>query len=282
MSRIKWKDEEQLQSHYDKHVLGQNNINESEPEIWKEKHRGNVTKDDYRMISEENICNNHYLCKDKSSNNFSINYCNKYGKNYLLTCTKLKNEWNIYSCYYTDDNHIHPFMNVYYFLNDLKKNNDGEYISLNFTKYEVNNSFDNYYKKVIKEYNLDNPDYSDQEEITLFQLGFLKFFLDNNRRSKINDRTIWINELLYKKINSIILKKEFNLTDEENKQLEKIYVEIEKMKENIEFYHENKDEIDLLIEVNNLINKKHIKFLPNEISRWKMFDSFKKWSTKEK
>lgn len=284
MSSIEWKDDRQLINHYNKHVKGINleEYNKEEPNIWKKYNNSiELTIEKYKEISKENIGREHYLCKDKSSNTFSINYYNSYDdEDYLLTCTKLNKEGkNIYSCYYTDKEHIHPFMNIYYFINNLKKINTEKYISKEFTKYEINeNKFDKYLKGAIKECNLDNPIYTETEEITLLQMGILKQFLQDNSYSKKNNRIIWINKILYKKIDSIISNKDYVLTKEENQQLKNIYFEINKYKNSRESYFENKDAIDLLIEINNLINDvNYINFLESEISRWEMFNEFKKW-----
>ena len=286
MSRIEWKNESQLDSHYNKHVLGVGlpTFNNKEPQIWI-KHNMNLQpkKEEYEEISKDNCKGNHYLCKDKSSNSFSINYCNnRYNdEDYLLTCTKLNdNDRKIYSCYYTDIEHIHPFLNIYYFVNNLEKSSDYQYISKDFTKYELNNTFDRYYKKTIKEFNLNNPKYSNKEEITLLQMGILKFFLEENSYSKINNKNIWINKLLYKKINSILYNKKYELSKEENIQLVNIKKEIDNYKNDKESYNDNKDSIDLLIEINNFINDKYL-IKSSKNSRWTMFNNFKEWNNKE-
>lgn len=286
MSNIEWKDQQQLDEHYNKHVLGKGleKNNKNEPQIWiNNNYSKKVSKEEYENKSKENINGNHYLCKDKSSKTISINYYNSNNEvDYLLTCTKMKDsDFKIYSCYFTNIEQIHPFMSIYYFANNLKKVSNGEYVSEDFTKYELNDKFDEDYLDIIDS-NLDNPLYSDEEEITLFQMEFLKRFLEENLYCQKNNRKIWINQLLYNKLNSIVKGEEYKLKGEENNELKTIYNDIKQYAEDKNTYLENKDAIDLLIEINNLINDKHIiKFPPGETSRWTMFNNFKKWKNGE-
>jgi len=285
MESIKWKDENQLYNHFKKHVLGYNNINIYEPKLWEDSFKlysnDELQKHDkYRDISIDNLNSNNYLCKDKISNDFSINYYSIHDDNYLLTCTKLKNNNRaIYSCYFTND--IHVFLDIYLFTNNIVKKDKYKYIAKNFTKYEREESkFDKYCRKAYIISNLNNPKYTATEEITIFQMNILIAFLKDESYCKTNQNVIWINKLLLERLISIRDGKDIEWNQEKNNQIISIYNEISNMYKNEEFYKENEDAVDLLIEINNIINKDY-EIVPNINSRWKeMFDRFKNWNIK--